>query len=142
MGRIGHRRECPRDRERGIATIEFAVVLGLLCAVLFGIMEYGWMFFQQSNVAAAAREGARAGVVVPPAAQPDAVATAVDRATAVLAQLRVDTNGATIAASYAGALPQRTLTVTVRVPYKQLVGFVPVPQSLGSSMTMLLEQQR
>lgn len=129
-------------RQRGVAAVEMAVVLTLLCTLLFGIMEFGWVFYQQSNVTAAVREGVRVGVTVSPAASPDAAATAVNRTTAVLSQLHVDLAGASINANYAGTVPARTLTVTARVPYKKLIGFVPAPSSLGYSMTMMLELQR
>lgn len=129
-------------RQKGAAAVEFAIVLALLCTVLFGIMEYGWLFYQQSNVAAAVREGVRMGVTVSPAAMPDAATTAVNRAQAVLTQLSVDTNGATMNGTYGGVLPSRTLTLSVRVPYKKLIGFVPTPQTVGYSMTMMLELQR
>ena len=46
-------------RKRGASAVEFAIIAPLLIALLFGIMEFGWFFFTQANLAGAAREGAR-----------------------------------------------------------------------------------
>lgn len=43
--------------------MEFAVVLPLLLTVLFGIMEYGWLFMVRQTVQNAAREGCRLAVL-------------------------------------------------------------------------------
>ena len=55
------RREGPRAR--GAAVVEFAVVLPLLLTILFGIMEYGWVFMVRQTLQTAAREGARIAVL-------------------------------------------------------------------------------
>jgi hypothetical protein len=46
-------------RERGAAIVEFAVVLPLLLTILFGIIEYGWVFFIRQTLQNSAREGCR-----------------------------------------------------------------------------------
>ena len=48
------------DRERGAAAVEFALVLPLLLAILFGIVDFGRAYFADLTVTHAAREGARA----------------------------------------------------------------------------------
>lgn len=45
------------------ATVELAVVAPLMFAMLFGIIEFGWMFTVQHTMVNAAREGARLGVL-------------------------------------------------------------------------------
>ncbi len=52
-----------RDREKGVAALEFAIVLPLFILLVFGTMEAGWLFAQQVEVRNAAREGARLAVV-------------------------------------------------------------------------------
>ncbi|MGB0715672.1 MAG: TadE/TadG family type IV pilus assembly protein [Phycisphaerae bacterium] len=52
-----------RSRERGGAIVEFAVVLPLLLTVLFGIIEYGWVFSVRQTLQHAAREGCRLAVL-------------------------------------------------------------------------------
>src|SRR5262249_12943907 len=45
--------------ERGASAVEFALVSVLLLTLVFGILQYGYFFFQQVSNAHAAREGAR-----------------------------------------------------------------------------------
>ena len=47
-----------RSRD-GIAAAEFAISLMLLVLILFGIITFGWMFYQDNNWETAAREAAR-----------------------------------------------------------------------------------
>src|SRR4051812_14856468 len=49
--------------ERGAAAVEFALVVPLLIALVFGIAEFGRAWFIQSTLAGAAREGARAAAI-------------------------------------------------------------------------------
>jgi Flp pilus assembly protein TadG len=52
-----------QDRgQRGSTAVEFAVIVALLLVILFGIMEFGFIFMQQHYVANAAREGLRIGI--------------------------------------------------------------------------------
>ena len=57
MGRRGAK------RARAAAVVEFAVVLPLLLTILFGIIEYGWVFMVRQTLQTAAREGARQAVL-------------------------------------------------------------------------------
>lgn len=50
-------------RARAAAVVEFAVVLPLLLTILFGIIEYGWVFMVRQTLQSAAREGARLAVL-------------------------------------------------------------------------------
>ncbi len=43
--------------------VEFAVVLPLLLTILFGIIEYGWVFMVRQTLQTAAREGCRQAVL-------------------------------------------------------------------------------
>jgi len=52
-----------RDREKGAAAVEFAIVLPLLVLLVFGIMEAGWLFAQINDIHHGAREGARLAAV-------------------------------------------------------------------------------
>jgi len=51
-------------REHGAATVEFAIVAILLLTLVFGIIEFGILMFDQHVLTNASREGARAGVVM------------------------------------------------------------------------------
>jgi len=50
-------------RRRAAAVVEFAVVLPLLLTILFGIIEYGWIFMVRQSLQTAAREGCRLAVL-------------------------------------------------------------------------------
>jgi len=49
--------------ERGMAVVEFAVVLPLLLVILFGIIEFSFLLYNKAMITNAAREGARFGIV-------------------------------------------------------------------------------
>ena len=49
--------------ERGVTMIEFAIVALLLFALIFGIVEFGWLFFGYITFTAAVREGARMAII-------------------------------------------------------------------------------
>lgn len=51
------------ERARGAAVVEFAVVLPLLLTILFGIIEYGWVFMVRQTLQTSAREGARIAIL-------------------------------------------------------------------------------
>ena len=48
---------------RGVAAVEFAIVLPVLVAILFGTIDWGYYFFTREIVVNAAREGARVGTL-------------------------------------------------------------------------------
>jgi len=50
-------------REDGAAAVEFALIVGVLAMLIFGMLQYGVAFFALQNLRAAAREGARVGAV-------------------------------------------------------------------------------
>ena len=49
--------------QQGTAAVELALVLPLLLLIVFGIIEFGILLYDQAIVVAAAREGARWGAV-------------------------------------------------------------------------------
>jgi Flp pilus assembly protein TadG len=51
------------EREDGAAAVEFALIVGLLAMLIFGMMEYGLAFWQMQSLRAATREGARVAAV-------------------------------------------------------------------------------
>jgi Flp pilus assembly protein TadG len=78
-----------RSHENGAAAIEFAILLLLLIPLVFGIIEFGFLWAQSHYLSQATREGARAGAriatydselmtITNPAAVQTAVNTAVN----------------------------------------------------------------
>lgn len=49
--------------ERGQAMVEFALVLPVLLTLLCGIIDFGWIYYNQITLNNAAREGARYAVI-------------------------------------------------------------------------------
>ncbi len=48
--------------QKGVAAIEFAIVLPLLMMILFGIIEFGLLLYDKQVITNASREGARIGI--------------------------------------------------------------------------------
>lgn len=51
-------------KEAGQDLVEYALVLPLFFFLTFGVIEFSLLYFQFSTIANAAREGARAGIVM------------------------------------------------------------------------------
>ena len=67
-------------RRSGTEILELAfIAVPFLFTMIFGTIEFGTYFYVEHNMQAAAREGARAGVVAPADQRDDAVIAAVDR---------------------------------------------------------------
>ncbi len=130
-----------RRSDRGAAAVEFALVLPFLLAVVFGILEYGWIFYEQFNLAGAVRDGLRQGVTVAQTVSPDPKAFAVQKAQADLQAVGITPASVTLTATYTGTAPTKTMTLKADMTYHKLIGFVPTPAKLTYSMTMMLELQ-
>lgn len=52
-----------RKNQKGAALLEFALVLPILLLLVFGIIEFGLLFYNKQVITNASREGARAGIV-------------------------------------------------------------------------------
>src|SRR6266487_2927878 len=61
-------------REDGAAAVEFALIIGVLAMLIFGMLQFGLTFFELQNLRASTREGARLGAV---GATPDAIRTRI-----------------------------------------------------------------
>jgi Flp pilus assembly protein TadG len=84
------------NRRRGQAMVEFALVIPIFMLVLSGILDFGFALFSRMTVINAAREGARAAVMVsdtttiPLVAQTNAVAAAAQGGLAVTVSTSAD----------------------------------------------------
>src|SRR4029453_16810333 len=55
-------------RQDGAAAVEFALIVGVLVMLIFGMLQFGLTFFELQNLRASARGGGRMGAVgAPPA---------------------------------------------------------------------------
>lgn len=133
-----------RTLRRGATAIEFALLLPVFCAILFGVIEYAWVFYQQSNVVAATRDALRLAVTLPKTNDPEPAVAAFDEVRTKLTGFGYSTDqldAATIDATYNGSTPDETLTVAVSMPYQPIIGLVSTPVSINATMTMRLELQ-
>lgn len=120
--------------DKGVAAVEMALILPLLLAITFGLIEFGFLMYNQQVITNAAREGARRGIVqhVPHIQPTEIEKTVHDYADshlvtfggATLPSITVETNG------MAGAVCTGfgdDLAVTVTYPYTFLVvpNFIP-----------------
>jgi Flp pilus assembly protein TadG len=130
-----------------LITVETAFILPLLLILVFGVLEYGWMFLKASEVATAARRGARSAIV-PAVVTVDQVVdqsqSPVPPAVAVLAGAGIPIRPDTITVP-TGVTPGPggLVTVVVSVPYSDVrlfgLPFIPTPQFLRASVTMAKE---
>jgi Flp pilus assembly protein TadG len=134
-----------RRRSRGAAAVEFALVLPLFCAIIFGTIDYGWYFYQRFTLAAAVRDGLRTGVAISQdvVSPNDCASVAKARAAADLSQAGLNTSLANFSTSTGSAFPTKTLSLTGTYPFTPLVHFVPLPTNgMSYTMTMLFELQK
>lgn len=131
----------PRPRaRRGSAVVEMALLVPLLFLLLFGMIEYGVLFWRAQQIASAARHGARVGAL------PSGTAAAVNAAVNdVMNDVGLGSSGYGILLDPddpATLLPGQAFTVTVSVPWAKidLTGFpVPTPTEIARSSTMARE---
>jgi Flp pilus assembly protein TadG len=117
-----HRR-CGGDD--GAALVEFAFVVPIFFLLVFGIMEFGWAFYQHLDVRHGAREGARLAAVN---YKTTAAPTPADQATQIVNELcaRMDTgdDAINIQITRTGGAVGDELVVNVSKDLQQLTGFL------------------
>ena len=119
--------------ERGAALVEFAIMAVLLFSLLFGMVEYGWVFANNLDARHGAREAARLAAVNWGGSQAIADETCD----------RMDIQGGAIFTfSGGGGAVGSVGIVAIDIPYTPLVGlpFIPVPSNLKSQVEIRLEQ--
>jgi Flp pilus assembly protein TadG len=131
--------------ERGQAVTEFAVILPILLLVLFAIFQFGVIFNNYIQVAAAAREGARTGAVSRTSTTCSTIGTTVyNSANHAAAGLSLTTSQVTTTMSPSCSGSEMTaggdITVTVSYPWSvSLLGQVVASGNLSSATTMRVE---
>jgi len=130
-------------RDKGQELVEFALLSPVLFLLLFGLMELGMAVWHYNTLSIAAREGARAALVMP---EDQRVQAAIDAAESYAQSMRV--NGVVAEAeltAYVITDPETGFTtslptISVRVSYQHpsvtgLLGTIP----MQASSTMLIE---
>ncbi len=137
----------PRRDRRGIAAVEFALTVGVLLAVLLGIVELSMLMARQYVVSRAARDACRVGSGVLEGANPtgDQITAAAD----AHAKFALDSAGVpctadncTVTSTWYDSDGWYVLKVVVAVDYKPLTGQLPmIPNETRSQFIMLTQQQ-
>ena len=128
--------------------VEFAVVLPLLVVLLFGIIEFAWLFTQNLDVRHGAREGARLiavnyphGPVLPAPATRDSDQT--DEIVAEICRRMHTANNARVTLTSNGDVGDPAVA-TVVADVQSLTGLfgwvVPATMTLSSTVEIRLEQ--
>lgn len=134
-----------RDRERGAAAVEFALVAPLLLLLVFGIITYGYMLSFRQAISQGAAEGARAAAV---GVQAFNTTQEASRRTAALASVNEAlqsygvscSSGATCTVTFTTCGSARCVQVLVSYPYAARpltpkLPLVPLPQTLSYTAT-------
>ena len=123
-----------KSNDRGASIVEFALIAMLLFAVLFGIIEFGWIFNGYITLTSAAQEGVRQAVVMKDVDEEE-IRNIVRTHARIFSHdsLTININPAT----YGGETE-----VIVIGDLDLLIAFPPLPQSiiLSTSATMRQEQ--
>jgi len=120
-----------RSNQRGQAVIEMALTLPLLLVVIFGIIDFGFMFQRYEVVTNAAREGARLGVL-----QDSAGYTAGEAQNRALDYLRASGLNGTVR-SCGGAEVKNTMCALMTTSTVTVVGSTPA--KTVDQVTMIVE---
>ena len=120
---------------RGAAVVELAVVLPLLLTIVFGIIEFGWVFMVRETLTNSSREGCRVAVL-----QGSTTTDIIDQVNTSMSPTGLSGWNTQIIRSTAGNPNE---TVTVRIPYANvsLLGgfFGSTDFNLGATTTMRKE---
>lgn len=126
----------PASDEEGQAMVEFALMLPILCLILFAVIEFGMAFWTYQQVSAAASEGARRAAVS--RTYSDRTSRAVNAAQASSPQLDPARMNVTVTSTWR---PGDTVTVQVNYPENiTVMGRVLFARDLSVRRTMRVEQ--
>ena len=118
--------------------VEMAIVLPLLMLLLFGMMEYGWVFLRVSQINMAARNGVR--TAVRPGATDTQVTTAVST---VMTDAGMQNSNYTLTHSDLNVGVGNAVSVHISVDYSKLTltgtKLIPLPTTLHAWGTMAKE---
>jgi Flp pilus assembly protein TadG len=136
------RRSDSRARQLGAVAVEFALILPLLLTLVLGTIDWGWYFFVDQLVTDCAREGARAGTLVPPRPT-STIAQATGAAqTASLSFLRrVNLTPQGVDAEYTTVDGVDAVQVTVTYPVRSLTGLLSSLMPANARATVVMRWQ-
>lgn len=123
------------NSERGASLVEFALVAPFLILLVFGIIEFSWVFAQNLNVRHGAREGARLAAVnfVPLVSEACGRMDLVSGASVTIASTDINGGGVGVGDEVA---------VTMEAPINPITGLFTtwLPADLSSTVAIRIEQ--
>lgn len=130
-----------KSRQRGLATVEAALVVPFVLVLVLGVMEYGWMFLKVHHVANAARRGARVAIL--PYSSSNDVLSSIEELMEKAGLSDTGYNVDLTPPDVSSALPNDAVTVRVTVPYVNVgiisIPLLPVPENLRAAVSMAKE---
>ena len=129
-----HSRSITRN-ETGQTMAEFAIILPVLCVLLFGIIQIGIVFNNYVTLTDAVRAGARTAAVSRSGGNPTGATTSAVRSSA--SDLNQTNLGVSVSSAWTAGTP---VTVTATYPYSiNLLGWVVAAGKLTSKTTERVE---
>lgn len=134
-----------KNRYRGLAAVETALVFSLLFMLMLGVIRYGWLFLKAQQITNATRQGAR--LAIRPDANTDWVKTTIINMLSTHDILIGEDNITTVPGDISEPAVGESVTVEVRVPCAN-IDIVHIPLftelepdgwSLRASVTMAKE---
>jgi Flp pilus assembly protein TadG len=108
-----------KNGQRGLAAVEFGLIMPVVIVILYAIFEFGMAFWRKEVLVAAVREGARKGIV---ATNPKKTKTEIETAVKTyLTGVGFTDSGRTATATGAGGASGTNLTVTATYPTSFLI---------------------
>jgi len=120
-----------RDRERGAAAVEFALVIPVLLLLVFGMLEFSRAYNVQISLTGAAREAARVMAIH------DDPTLAKNAAVSAAPSVALTTSQVSVSPSSCSANPGATVNVTIKYPLTLMTGLfgASIPMSAVGAMT-------
>ncbi len=121
-----------RGRRRGATALEYALLLPVLMALMFGVVDWCWYLFEWMTITRAAGQGLRLATGLPLSEDP------IGRAEAETARwLRVGLDGGETAADIQASLlptPEGTvLQISIDVAFQAPINLVWTPEQLSAT---------
>jgi Flp pilus assembly protein TadG len=121
--------------EKGVAAVEFAIVLPVLALLLFGIMDFALLFYNKQVITNASREGARALIAEYDPDGTDTIPEMRSFVRPIVDSYCIDGNGKSVLKNLGGTNtlnlnnvePQKNgeyITVTITYDYNHLFGLL------------------
>ncbi|MHC4186645.1 MAG: TadE/TadG family type IV pilus assembly protein [Planctomycetota bacterium] len=126
------------SRYRGLGVVEAAIIFPVLILVVFGLIEYGWLFLKMHQVSNITRHAARIAIL-PSTTVPSQVTTEVN---ILMAEANITGYNTPVITNLTPGIGQ-PVTVTITVPIENIavlnIPLLPLPASIGSTVTMAKE---